>query len=441
MQSQVLLINFSDKEAEKVSTVLPVKVARGYLGDVQPNPVTHGAKQGCLADYPPVYEYQVTVVKLDGVAEAASGGARFQENKDIVDLYGYWKDRPGVLIVLMGDYQFGGDMKNLGILEISLMPVSKPEKEVRCSLSKKDSIADFLKAQKTLIKLPPKHYLCASGGWLDTFHRPVLRTIYSNLNGDPIGIMADMQPDHIEMHAPAFMILPLFSDNGTVISGLIQELAKIYPKLLPEINDEEWANSDELYPKSVRILEDEIEDINREAAERIAEKRALKAALRAKYDWLKELLTENGDKLKAAVLRTLTEVFFIDAQDADSLNKTGTLNEDIIIKLVDRVILAEVKGTRHNNPPDSYIIQVWKHLHRSGERDIAEGALILNHDLLKEPSKRSLAYANNNEINDIIFIDTRVLFKITLDVIDEIITPEDAVPMLFKKGRVTYPIK
>jgi hypothetical protein len=51
-----------------------------------------------------------------------------------------------------------------------------------------------------------------------------------------------------------------------------------------------------------------------------------------------------------------------------------------------------------------------------------------------------LAYADDNEdqLDDLIFIDTRVLYKLTAAIIDGHLSVEEAKKILFKKGRVEF---
>ena len=70
----------------------------------------------------------------------------------------------------------------------------------------------------------------------------------------------------------------------------------------------------------------------------------------------------------------------------------------------------------------------------------ADGALIVNYNIETDPKDRSLAYADDNEdqLDDLIFIDTRVLYKLTAAIIDGHLSVEEAKKILFKKGRVAF---
>jgi hypothetical protein len=83
---------------------------------------------------------------------------------------------------------------------------------------------------------------------------------------------------------------------------------------------------------------------------------------------------------------------------------------------------------------------MWQDLHYSGLGAKADGALIVNYNTGTDPKDLSLAYADEDEdqLDDLIFIDTRVLYKLTTAIIDGHISVEEAKKILFKKGRVEF---
>jgi hypothetical protein len=119
--------------------------------------------------------------------------------------------------------------------------------------------------------------------------------------------------------------------------------------------------------------------------------------------------------------------------------KRAEFRENILIEDTGRDILVKIKGTHEDHPSIKFITEVWKDLHYSGLGTDAEGALVLNCDLEKDPQERNLAYAEDKEqLEDLIFIDTRVLHNLTTAIIDADLTVEEAKRILFSKGRVEY---
>ena len=71
----------------------------------------------------------------------------------------------------------------------------------------------------------------------------------------------------------------------------------------------------------------------------------------------------------------------------------------------------------------------------------AEGGLIVNYCLEKNPRERNLAYEEDeDQLEDLIFIDTRVLHNLTTAIIDAELSIKEAKRILFNKGRVEYNI-
>jgi hypothetical protein len=83
---------------------------------------------------------------------------------------------------------------------------------------------------------------------------------------------------------------------------------------------------------------------------------------------------------------------------------------------------------------------MWQDLHYSGLGASTDGALIVNYNPETDPKDRSLAYADEDEdlLDGLIFIDTRVLYKLTAAIVDGHLSVEEAKKILFKKGRVEF---
>jgi hypothetical protein len=104
------------------------------------------------------------------------------------------------------------------------------------------------------------------------------------------------------------------------------------------------------------------------------------------------------------------------------------------------VIMAKIKGTHSVYPFHKFITQVWQDLYFSGLGTRAEGALIVNHDIGSDPESRRLPYADEDaeQLGDLIFVDTRVLHRLTTAIIDGDLPVDRAKEILFKKGRVEF---
>ncbi len=214
---------------------------------------------------------------------------------------------------------------------------------------------------------------------------------------------------------------------------------------MPEITDADWVNNSKYYPREVSSIDQKVNDFVEEAKKKVEALQEEKIKAKEKYSFLHNLLTESGDKLKDSVIKTLTDIFQLEVEDMDKTRKND-LKEDLLITYKDLTVLVEVKGTRSSYPSITYIIQVFKHLllKNKVKYPVAIGGLIINYDLTRNPEDRAKAYIKPDEdeqLADIIFIDTRVLFELALAVIDYGMSAIDANDILFQKGRVTFELR
>ena len=215
--------------------------------------------------------------------------------------------------------------------------------------------------------------------------------------------------------------------------------AKIYPGFLPEIYEADWIESDKYYPKKVHYFTKKITDVLEGTRKKLDSLMEAKEKAKKKYKFLRDILITSGDELKKAVIKVLSDIWKFHVKDMDKERKIE-LKEDILIQEDNRYILAEIKGTRNKNPSPRYITQLLLHIKKSEYKD-AEGALILNHDLLTDPYERKDAYTSEEDekvLQEIIFIDTRVLFDLSIAIIDYGMPIEKAKKILFKKGHVKF---
>jgi hypothetical protein len=115
--------------------------------------------------------------------------------------------------------------------------------------------------------------------------------------------------------------------------------------------------------------------------------------------------------------------------------------DDLVVEIGDRKIIVEVKGTRNSSPRFNYPQQVLTHVIRRGYTGDVTTGLIVNHDMNKDPKLTKLAYKEKfYMIEELYYIDTRVLLEVAKDVIDGKLSFAEAQAVLFGKlGRVIYP--
>ena len=207
------------------------------------------------------------------------------------------------------------------------------------------------------------------------------------------------------------------------------------PPLEPD--EIEWIGREEYYPRVLQNLDRQIAQYKRELEEKINKLVAEKEELKKNYEALRSILYLKDEELKKAVADIFTEYWSLNITHMDR-NKRAEFKENILIEHDGRSILAKIKGTYSGKPPYKFITQLWQDLHYSGLGASAEGALIVNYDIEKDPKERGLAYPGEDEeqLEDIILIDTRALYNLTLAIIDHDFSLAESKKILFKKGRV-----
>jgi hypothetical protein len=195
-----------------------------------------------------------------------------------------------------------------------------------------------------------------------------------------------------------------------------------------------WMESDQYYPIALQALDKKIEGLKQEIENVTAEKEELKN----KYKGVRSILYLKDNELKKAVAKIFSDYWSLKLSHIDETKSAG-FKENILIEHNGRDILVKIKGTHEDHPSVKYIAEVWKDLYYSGLGTSAEGVLIVNYGLEKNPKERNLAYEEDeDQLEDIIFIDTRVLHNLTITIIDEELSVEEAKRILFTKGRVEY---
>ena len=197
-----------------------------------------------------------------------------------------------------------------------------------------------------------------------------------------------------------------------------------------------WIESDQYYPIALQALDKKIVELKQELRKIAAEKEELKK----KYEGVRSILYLKGEELRKAVAEIFSDYWSLKLSHIDKTKSAG-FKENILIEHNGRDILAKIKGTHEDHPSIKYIAEVWKDLYYSGLGTNAEGVLIVNYGLEKNPKERNLAYEEDeDQLEDLIFIDTRVLYNLTTAIIDEELSIEEAKRILFKNGRVKYNI-
>jgi len=449
MKTRILLINFTEKEQRAV-TELGVEADLGYLSDAY---ILSGQdKDEQSADlFSPfaIYDYKAIFIRLTKnppMEKESFGDERSFSvigGKERVTFFKYWYENKGVLTVFAEDSDFNS-LDIVGIPQLDLENSRGNDKTVFFSLRSEDRpIRKTLEEIESLVAIPPKKYIkIQSSESKGTGKNWSIFPVYSNRNDENIGAYLNWGYKFEDEDSPAFLVLPAYKNYPEVIAKLLKAYAKVDPKYFSEISDLEWTKNDRFYPKEVSIVDEEIKQLVSETEKKVNQLKAKKVKLKQDYSYLRDLLTESGDKLKAAVIKTLTDVFKLKAMDADETKKTD-FREDIVIQDVSfPTILAEVKGTKNSCPSFTYVSQVFSNLLKErGKYPDSIGGLILNLDCDKEPSERVDAYTKADEerqLAEMVYVDTRDLFELSMAVIDHKMPATQAKGILLQKGRVKF---
>ena len=430
MPSSILMINFSGADCESLTNKLSLPVERGYISNAQ-----QGNSGPFLERFPmkmyfphPVYEFDACLVSLQNNPDLDAEYAG-----RLTEVYSSLSDeflKVPVVVIFLGDYEY----TNLGIFGEELTAT-------RCTTN--DRVIEFCGPYaeypekflgqfgelKSQVVVPPSHYIHQHGlNW---------NTIYKNRAGKILGLCK-----YTSSPSRRFIfVLPRFRNNVLVGEKLLRRIGALGEESFTELFTPNWLENETYYPRKVHAYSERMNMLQAQFEQDLHCLQTEKETLKQEYDMLIKILSSTGDELKIAVIKVLREVFGLHVEDADEQNVGSKLNEDILIKHGSRSILAEIKGTNSQNPTDRFISQVWKHLFKAREHGITEGALILAHHISCEPRDRSNAYngpEQEEELREIIFIDTRVLHSIAVAIIDGELTKSNATDILLQKGRVVF---
>jgi len=201
----------------------------------------------------------------------------------------------------------------------------------------------------------------------------------------------------------------------------------------------DWVRSGQYYPQLIASLDKQIAECQQVLDKKIKELTLKRDQLKQNFEDVRRLLTGQEDELRRSIHRVFTTFWKLKVSQLDA-NKRESFQEDLLVEHDGRKIVFKIKSSTTCDPSLKFITQLWQELHYSGLGSGAEGGLILNHDVPVEPKNRGPAYTGDKEdyLEDIIFVDTRVLYNLTLAIIDYGLPVQEATELLLRKGRVKF---
>lgn len=448
MTPKILLLNYTKQEAETVAKQTKLKVIRGYIGEGRSVPYVGGDKIDHDYCFPePYYECSMVFMKLpasDELAAEFKSQTKVLAKEDRENFRNYW--RRNVITVFVGPTNFNS-LWHFGIpLRLT---ASAGNDTVPYGCFRADhAIQSFTNTLTQQIKLPTDRYLVELFEPKDQYTE--LSQIYHqfgskyypyscNANGDVLAGAFSQSGSDYHGDQPGAIVMGLPKKLTTTTVKMIEFLGEHYEIYTPGAD---WRESSSLYPQSeLKRLEGEINDITEKALAEVTSRKEKIKTYRGQWNYLSALVIEQGTPLVDAVHRVLTELVELKVTKSDTERPTDPV-EDLLVEIGERKILVEVKGTKASNPPLGYPQQAITHIRRRGYGGEVEAALIVNHDMQKDPLLRKTPYNSvetRRVIADVYYIDTRVLLEIAKNVIDGKLSQAEAQAILFGKlGRVEY---
>jgi hypothetical protein len=462
-KSKVLLVNFTQREAARLEEKLSITFDRGYisgpLGQLITSSGNHLDPERRMRNlsalnfyFPhPVYDYKVVILNLtksSALSEEFSSKTKEYSEEERRNFTKYWHIGKKPIIIFLGEQSIT-DLDDFGIPDIELVKVRNDDENINVfdhTLHYQPSaqmLGKHFVEYKSQVVLPTKYYLrFKKDGIFDHGEGSSfkLHDLYWNNNGDDLGMWVEDNKGYSEVVRPRIFLLPNFKDNIPFIEDTLVLLNNIWDKYFPEVQNLDWISSDTYYPAGIVEFDTKIKTLSEDTDKKIKELREQKETFKKNFESVRGVLYQTGDELKQSVIHILRVIFGLNVIDSDE-EETGPLfNEDILVDINGERILCEIKGVKAEYPSPLFIGQVWKHMLQKKDAAVTRGALILNYDIETIPDKRIVAYKGEAEssLDDITFIDTRILFKVAQSVIDGHLKPEDGAAILFGKGRIDF---
>lgn len=451
MEPKILLLNYSQHDADIIQRETKLKVIRGYISEVDGYTQERDGRELPNVHYyapEPYYECAAVFALLpasNDVAAEFSRKAELLTHDDAKSLREYWGSK--LLTIFVGDTNYKS-LYTFGV-PLRLHKSKGNDTETRLCFRDKHEFYELGSAVASQIAMPPARYitemLTPRDRYDDIGHQYYefgtrMQPWLVNANRDMLACALSHQFDDYEGTEPGAIILPTPKKLSTTTIKLMEFFGEHYAIYTP---GGDWHESETFYPQqALKQLNTEIETIKTKAIIEVKDRQQKVIAHKTKWEFLPKLVTDQGDQLVDAVFRTLTEVVGLQVTKSDDEKKAEAI-DDLLVEIGDQKIVIEVKGTTSSSPRLDYPLQALTHVIRRGYTGNVATGLIVNHDMNKDPKLRKLAYNDKEKsrlIDGLYYIDTRVLLEISQAVIDGKLSAVAAQQALFGKlGRVVYP--
>lgn len=198
------------------------------------------------------------------------------------------------------------------------------------------------------------------------------------------------------------LVFPQVKNKGQFLCELFNgHLAEFFPEVFPHTGAFGWLD-DGSYPLPGELeLKEERERIEDKYKKDVADNEGAILALKEEHRFLREILTESGEKLVCAIAIYLQWLGFDSVVNMDEA-ENDTLEEDIQVDCGDKLLVVEVKGVGGTST-DKACSQISKIKFRRAEQrgkfDVY-GLYIVNHQRYVPPKNRKNPPFTEHQIND-----------------------------------------
>jgi hypothetical protein len=438
MASKILLVNCQEADADRLKR-LGFEVDRGHYSDAVELQKVGALSSEKIYSFLPdsIEKYKIIIVNLKyntAIETEFRNKRQILEKSFRTDFNKYWND-VGIMIIFHGDYKYDG-LSTLGIFHVRFGDREENNSQVSCLVKADTDLGKVLNEVKSQLMPGTKSLVIKENAISgDTW---AIRKVYEDAKGNLLGCYFTKNGGS-QRDCPRFMILPQAKDNILVAERLLRRLARIYPGHLPELEGPNWKETGTYYPEQLLEYDKKLLEYKQKLEGIIKELTKRKTESKKDFETLRSILYLADEKLKESVSQVLRRFWSVNVVDIER-SKHEDLRQDILIEYGSRKILATIHGTREPSPSPRLIAQTWKHLHHSELGKGVEPALIVNYDADTDPKDRKPAYTHGYEelLDGLIFIDTRVLFELTIGILDEVLSAERAKEILFRTGRVEF---
>ncbi|KRG32602.1 MULTISPECIES: hypothetical protein [unclassified Psychrobacter] len=239
------------------------------------------------------------------------------------------------------------------------------------------------------------------------------------------------------------LVFPCINNKELFLLELFNNhLSELFPNLFPFHGQFGWLdNGDYPLPGEVKLF-DKRKDIEKKYIKDVEANVKAIENIKIRYSFLRDLISESGDKLVLAIEYYLNWLEFSNVVNLDETNP-DVLEEDIQVDCADKFLVIEIKGIGGTST-DKDCSQVSKIRYRRAEQrnkfDVY-GLYIVNHQRYMSPNSRKNPPFSENQIKDAVLdkrglLTTYDLYKAYFLIEDEVLSKSEVRDGLFEYGLV-----